>query len=69
MIYLQDCSEVVCVSCRGSILKAAKQKEGFECSRKELVQKLHKSSSVPACNTKRAEATVRTPRSSGFILS
>ena len=57
------------MSCRGSILKAAKQKERFECSRKELVQKLHKSSSVPACNTKRAEATVRTPRSSGFILS
>ena len=46
------CSEVVCVSCRGSILKATKQKEHFECSRKELVQKLHKSSSVPACNTK-----------------
>ena len=57
------CSEVVCVSCRGSILKAAKQKERFECSRKELVQKLHKSSSVPACNTKQAEATVRTPHS------
>ena len=46
------CSEVVCVPCRGSILKAAKQKERFEFSRKELVQKLHKSSSVPACNTK-----------------
>ena len=42
------CSEVVCVSCRGSILKAAKQKERFECSRKQLVQKLHKSSSAPA---------------------
>jgi len=54
------CSEVVCVACRGSIIKAAKQKERFEHSRKELVQKIHR---FPVCSVspKRAEATVKTP--------
>jgi len=48
------------VACRGSIIKAAKQKERFEHSRKELVQKIHR---FPVCSVspKRAEATVKTP--------
>ena len=57
------CSEFVCVSCKRSIITAAKQKERFENSRKELVQKL---STFPSCSvlpssTQRAEVTVKTP--------
>ena len=57
------CSEVVCKSCNRSIITAAKQKERFENSRKELVEKPHgvPASSVLPCSTQRAEGTVKTP--------
>ena len=53
-------SEFVCKSCNCT---AAKQKERFENSRKELVEKLHgvPASSVLPCMTQRAEGTVKTP--------
>ena len=56
------CSEFVCVSCKCST-RAAKQKERFETSRKELIQKL---STYPSCSvlhssTQRAELTVKIP--------
>ena len=57
------CSEFVCKSCNRSIITAAKQKERFENSGKELVEKLHgiPVSSVLPCMTQRAEGTVKTP--------
>ena len=50
-------------SCNRSIITAAKQKERFENSGKELVEKLHgvPASSVLPCMTQRAEGTVKTP--------
>ena len=57
------CSEFVCVSCKRSIITAAKQKEHLENSRKELVQKLstYPSCSVLPSSTQRAQLTVKTP--------
>ena len=51
------CSEFVCKSCNRSIITAAKQKERFKNSRKELVEKLHgvSASSVLPCSTQTAE--------------
>ena len=54
------CSEV-CKSSNRSIITAAMQKERFENSRKELVEKLHGvPASVLPCSTQRAEGTVKT---------
>ena len=57
------CSEFVCKSCNRNIITAAKQKERFENSRKELVEKLNgvSASSVLPCSTQTAEGTVKTP--------
>ena len=56
------CSEFVCKSCNRSIITTAKQKERFENSGKELVEKLHGiPASVLPCMTQRAEGTVKTP--------
>ena len=56
------CSEFVCKSCYHSMITAAKQKERFENSRKELVEKLHgvSASSVLPCSTQTEEGTVKT---------
>ena len=61
----RPCSEFVCKSCNRSIITAAKQKERFENSGKELVEKLHgvPASSVLPCMTQRAEGAVKTRRS------
>ena len=57
------CSEFVCKSCNRNIITAAKQKERFENSRKELVEKLHgvSASSVLPYSTQTAEGMVKTP--------
>ena len=59
MICLPDCVLNLCAS----PVTAAKQKERFENSGKELVEKLHgvPASSVLPCMTQRAEGTVKTP--------
>ena len=60
------CSNVVCALCRSNILKALKQKERFEQSRRELVEKLRgvPASSLLPCNAQPAALKAVSPQRS-----
>ena len=53
------CSAFLCLSCRGSVPTASRQKERFEQSRKKILLELHRDPSTPAVNQ-------RLPKTDGY---